>query len=350
MPAQLNNSIVIHRLAGDLGLRSTESPVKAILSHCNRKVKGFLQEFQECATPAQLLDFLANKLGTVLIEGNSDADLGQVAKTYVGRGETIFATLNQELDHPESYGITLKLRNPATWEQPYVSIIDCRGKKRQRRYHTKWHELGHLLILTDQTRFAFRRTHDPSQPKSAEESLVDAIAGEFSFYPALVVPHARGQLSFNKIEKIRAELCPEASMYSAILNVTKLWPTPCVWIEAKLARKKSEENDGQHRFDFQEVAPAVLRAVHTSSNDPARELGMLVIPHFRVPKKSVIYKVFDQGLDYLEGEEDLGSWESSNGSRLDPCRVRVQAKRIGESIHALVVPCTTKVVAHQKDH
>jgi hypothetical protein len=35
---------------------------------------------------------------------------------------------------------------------------------------------------------AFRRTHDPTVPKSAEESLVDTIASEFSFYPQLLKP------------------------------------------------------------------------------------------------------------------------------------------------------------------
>jgi hypothetical protein len=53
----------------------------------------------------------------------------------------MFATLDRELAGSDDYGITLKLTNPEPWEQPYISIIDCRGKKRQRKYHTKWHEL-----------------------------------------------------------------------------------------------------------------------------------------------------------------------------------------------------------------
>jgi hypothetical protein len=57
-----------------------------------------------------------------------------------------------------------------------------------------------------------------------------------------VAPHLTGELSFEKIEEMRIALCPEASMYSAVLNIAKLWPNPCVWVEARLAAKKSEEN------------------------------------------------------------------------------------------------------------
>ncbi len=170
---------------------------------------------------------------------------------YVNRGELLFATLDKELQRSEDYGITIKLKNSAIWELPYVSIVDCRGQKRQRRYHTKWHEIAHLLILTDQTRLEFRRSHDSSQPKSAEESLVDSIAGEMSFYPDLITPHLDGPISFERIEQIREALCPEASMYSAALNLSKLWPTPCVWLEARLAAKKSEET-AQESFAFRE--------------------------------------------------------------------------------------------------
>ncbi len=338
MCAKLNSSVAVHRLASDLGLRPSEDPVKAVLSHCHRAVKRFLADYADCASPAKLLDFLANKLGTVLVEVHTDQELKDVRRKYEQRGEVIFATLEQELAGEESYGITLKLQNPEPWEQPYVSVIDCRGRKRQRRYHTKWHELGHLLILTDQTRLAFRRTHDPTQPKSAEESLVDVIAGEFSFYPSLVRPYAEGEISFEKIERIRGELAPEASTYSAILNITKLWPAPCIWVEAKLARKKGEEDYGQARFGFRDVAPAILRAVHAAPNQAARAAGIAIIPNFRVPKESVIYRVFDQALNGDAAEENLSAWESSDGTRLPAFKVRVKAKRIADSVHALIIP------------
>ena len=165
---------------------------------------------------------------------------------YVNRGELLFATLDKELQRSEDYGITIKLKNSAIWELPYVSIVDCRGQKRQRRYHTKWHEIAHLLILTDQTRLEFRRSHDSSQPKSAEESLVDSIAGEMSFYPDLITPHLDGPISFERIEQIREALCPEASMYSAALNLFEaLADALCLARGAARSEEKRRNSPGE---------------------------------------------------------------------------------------------------------
>lgn len=337
MCAKLNSSIVVHRLASDLGLRASADPVRAVLSYCHRAVKEFLNDYPDCPSPTALLNFLANKLSTHIVEIRSEGDLRRTTKEYTDRGERAFAALDRELEDDQSYGITVKLQSRQPWEPAYVSVIDCRGRKQQRSYHTKWHELGHLLILTDQARLAFRRTHDPIQPKSAEESIVDTIAGEFSFYPRMVKPLARGEISFEKIEDIRAQACPEASLYSSVLNIAKLWPTPCVWVEAKLAHKKTE-NSSQQSFGFQEVPRQRLRAVHTSPNDAARQLELVVIPNFRVPNESVIHRVFYDDLPYAEAEENLALWRSSDGKCLANRQVRVKAKRLSGSIHALILP------------
>ena len=161
MGTKLNSSMAIHRVVLDLHLPASDNPVKTILTHCHRRVKKFLAEYGPCPNLGQLLDLLANKLGTTIVEIETDKQLEKLQIEYVGRGESIFATLDQEFADDDTYGITFKLQNPSAWEQPYISIIDSRGRKRQRRYHTKWHELGHLLILTDQTRFAFRRSQTP---------------------------------------------------------------------------------------------------------------------------------------------------------------------------------------------
>jgi hypothetical protein len=337
MSQKLNSSMAVHRLAADLGLRSTENPVQVIMAYCHRTVKKFLAEYGQCKAVDALLDLLANKLGTRIVEVHDDKELQSIQREYVSRGEQIFATLDRELNDKGCFGITLKLQNPEPWEQQYISIIDCRGRKAQRKYHTKWHEIGHLLILTDQTRLAFRRTHDVYHPKSAEESLVDAIAGEFSFYRSILSPSLKGEITFQKIEHIRQTYCPEASTYSAILNVSKAWPSPVIWVEAHLATRKSESPTQQHQLSFVAPPQAVLRAVYTSPNDAARAQDFAMIPNFRVPKRSVIYKVFETGLQ-SEAFENLDWWESSGGTRLGARRVRVLAKKIGESVHALISP------------
>lgn len=338
MSPKLNSNLAIHRLAGDLGLRPTGSPVQVILAYCHRMVKQFLAEHGPIAGLGELLDLVADRLRTRIVEIRSNDDLRRLQQEYVKRGEKIFATLDTELGEGACDGITFKLQSPKLWEHPYVSIIDCRGRKSQRRYHTKWHELGHLMILTDQTRLAFRRTHDIYQTKSAEESLVDAIAGEFSFYRMILARHLKGQISFEKVEEIRSTCCPEASFYSSVLNVSKMWPTPCIWVEARLAAKKSQGNGSQNSFGFEPPAKKRLRAVHVNANDAARAQGIGMITNFRVPKKSVIYRVFEEQLPSAVALEDLGWWECSDGTRLASCKVRVHAKHVGDSVHALIAP------------
>src|SRR6266568_2752404 len=269
MAAKLNQNFISHTLAADLGLRQSAEPVAEIVDYCRKRVKKFLADYKKCDKPDTLLDWVANKLQTVLIEIHSDAELKAVQQEYVQRRELIFATLADELDDG-TFGITLKLQHREhEWEPRFASVIDCRGPKIQRRYHTKWHELSHLLILTDQTRLAFRRTHDPTKPKSAEEKIVDAIAGDLSFYTPMVKPLAEGEISFEKIEQIRLDKCPDASLSSSILNISKVWPAPCIWLEARLGHKKSGLT-GQAGFSFQTAPAPELRAPNVAPNDAAR--------------------------------------------------------------------------------
>jgi hypothetical protein len=59
---------------------------------------------------------------------------------------------------------------------------------------------------------------------------------------------------------------------------------------------------------------------------------------FRVPTESVIHRVFYDDLPYAEAEENLALWRSSDGKRLADRQVRVKAKRLSGSIHALILP------------
>src|SRR5215469_14462521 len=96
MSPKLNSSITIHKLATDLGLRPTENPVQVILAYCHRSVKKFLAEHGHCASLGELLNLLASKLGTRILEINDSDRLRKVQREYVNRGEKIFATLEQE--------------------------------------------------------------------------------------------------------------------------------------------------------------------------------------------------------------------------------------------------------------
>jgi hypothetical protein len=337
MATKLDKSLTILVLADDLGLSSSCTPVSDIVTFCKKKVRQFLAEFNGCAKPSELLGIVANKLGTLFVEIHSDAEMKNTISTFVGRGEIAFANLASELAG-DVYGITLKLMRAARFDLPYVSAIDCRDSKSKRSYFTKWHELGHLLILTDQRRLAFRRTHSLHEPKSPEESLVDILAGEFAYYAPMIRPLAHGEISFEKIGAIRDEVCPDGSFTSATIGVAKAWPHPCILLEARLASKKGDGNPDQGTMAF--VPPPVeeLRAVHVAVNGPARRYGIQMPPHFRVPKPSVIARVFQDQLPGGEAVENLDWWRASKGTQLRSLRVIVRAKRIGQSVYALLIP------------
>jgi hypothetical protein len=330
MSTKLCKNPTIHTLAIDLGLKVTTDPVAAIKDHCHRQIKRFLKDFPHCATLNELLAVAAQKLGTVFHEIHCDADLAQLTKDYAARNEPVAALFAAELTN-EVYGITFKLLKPGKFDLPYISLIDCRGSKKHKYYFTKWHELGHLLILTDQRRLSFKRTHALHELKSPEETMVDVIAGEFAYYAPMVLPYAKGPLTFEAIDAARVALCPEGSYHSALIGLVRVWPTPCVLIEAKWAGKKTTI-PGDYFSSF------ALRAVGALVNDVARMRGMQFHKNFRVPERSVIHKVFSEVLSGGSAIECLSWWESSDGTSLDEQQMSVSAKRVGDTVYALLIP------------
>lgn len=231
----------------------------------------------------------------------------------------------------EVYGITFKLLQPRKFDLPYISLIDCRGSKKQKYYFTKWHELGHLLILTDQRRLSFKRTHALHELKSPEETMVDVIAGEFAYYAPMVQPYAKGPLTFDAIESARMALCPEGSYQSALIGLVRVWPAPCVLVEARWAGKKTTA-PGEYFSSF------ALRAVGALVNDSARAQGIQFHKNFRVPQQSVIHQVFAESLAEGAAVENLSWWESSDGTALTSGKIHVLAKRVGDTTYGLLIP------------
>jgi hypothetical protein len=341
MAGKLNNNLMIRTLASDLGLRPSDDPVGEIIKYCHKRVAKFLADFPHCENPIELLKVVADQLRTEFREIRSDEELRQVRTEFLDQGEAGFVSIHKELDG-EVLGITLKRLNPQPWDLSFVSLIDCRGNNSYRAYYTKWHELVHLLTLTDQSRLVFRRTHTPNQPKTPEEALVDVVAGTLAFYPAMVRAHAKGAISFEQIEQLRSKLCPLASHQSALLGISKSWPTACILLEARLAHKAGELDPYQQSFSFKKIAPPVLRAVHVNANDAARKLGIKAIPNFRVPPKSVIHHVFREQLPYAEAIEELSWWTSSGGTRWGAGPVIVRARFRDDSVQALLIPVASR--------
>jgi len=249
--------------------------------------------------------------------------------------------------HEEACGVTYRRLAIVPGERAFVSVIDCRGKKALRSYFTKWHELGHLLILTDQQRRSFRRTHSSGTRKDPEESLVDAIAGQLGFHPRFLMPEIGSIVSFREVDRIKGKLFPEASFQASANAFAKNHIAACLLIEAKLALKNDEQAELlQSSFGFFEPPTPRLR-VQSAVASPAAMKGGLYIPkNFRVPEASIVHEVFTNGREYGVAQECLSLWGSSDGKFLKPAPIRVEVCKHFESVMALISHTPAKNDCH----
>jgi hypothetical protein len=335
---RLNQSTKIWRLAKDLGIRSSNNPVSDILNFCEKRIKKFLKEAIDCPSLSDFLCWVAGKLDTSFEEIHSDDDLAAIKAKYLKQGEKIFATIDHEFSD-EVLGITYRRSKREPWEPEFVSIIDCRGSNAARAYFTKWHEVAHLLILTDQSRLCFMRTVHLSN-KDPEEVVIDLIAGKFGFYNPFVKPLIKGEISFEQIETLRQTLCPEASNLASLIGIVKAWPEPCLLVLCKKGLKKSESRQlaAQHSFDFSTLPIPVLRAIKVTPNEAAKEQGILIHENMRVPEHSVIYTVHSGKAESADAMEDLSWWETSSGDILTKQKISVKAKNYWGDTYALIIP------------
>ncbi len=338
MAPRLQSSAQIWKLARDLGLKVGADPIQAVLAHCDRQIVAFLKTLPGASTLSELLELAVGCLGTTFEVVRSAQDIETIKQKYTARGEKIFANLERELPG-HVFGVTFKRLSREDWERPYVSVIDCRGDKAAREFFTKWHELSHLLVLTDQLRLSFQRTHASEAEKDPEESLVDTIAGRFAFYAPFIQPHATGRISFSRIDDLRSLLCPEASRESSLNGFIAAWPSPCILLRGELRLRKSEERaEGQGTFAYVSRPQPVLRAVRVSPNDAARSKGIRIHRGMRIPERSIISRVFAGDMPWGEADEDLAWWETSDGGALEALSVHVEARRSWDGVEAILQP------------
>lgn len=334
MPQQKQTPLEIITLAKDLGITIKNDPFTEIIEFCERKIVNIISEMDECESLIDLLDWVTNKANTKFIEIHNVDDIRNTANEYIARNERAFANLANELSG-EVYGITYRLQNPEEWENQYVSIIDCRDSKSARAYFTKWHEIAHLLTLTEQTRLVFRRTHSSLNGGIPEERLMDAIAGKIGFCGAIFQKHIENEISFEEIERLRQLLCSEASHQASLINFVKNWSSPCIHLTIGLGLNKDEEaKSNQLTFDFFDEPEEVLRAIKVAPNDKARQEKFLLFENMRVPENSIIQEVFKNNMEYVEAIEDLSFWNE----RINKTPVKVKIRRLGDSIDALIIP------------
>lgn len=300
----------------------------------NAIINAFTAEVGPCTTLSTICAAVANKLRTSFTLIHGDTDIDRVIREYAAQGETAFATLHEQLDDTR-FGVTIRLVHREPWGMHYVSVIDCRSHKRHREYYTKWHELAHLLILTDQLRFVFRRTHE--QRHNPEEQLIDLIAGRCAFHAPLIREHATRPLTFDYLERLRERLCPESSKQAARIGFVNAWPTPTVLIHAAPALKTAEEREQDNKPLFDIAESPSLRAVHVTANQAAREAGIMIFRNMRIPTGSTIARVFHGEAERTVDIENLAAWEAT-GKHLPPLIVRITAQRTYDGVEALIEP------------
>lgn len=322
MTERLNSNLTIKTLAHDLGLVSGGDPVSKIVKFCQNRVKKMLSEMDCTQDSSGILSLVAAKLDTEFVDVNSMREASEIQQQFVAAGETGLALLKKEFENGV-LGITVLRLKKKPFQRKYVSVINCCGRNAERSYFTKWHELVHLLTLTDQSRLSFRRTHVVCDQKDPEESLVDVVAGHLAFHPPLVKPYAKRTLSFELIEEIRAATFPEASWTAAMIGIPKAWPHPAVLVKATLAANRSSSEKQ-------------LRATDVSVNQAATDEGVFAIRNFRVPDDSILHPVFSGKVDRAEAVEEMEQWISSDGTQWAGGRFIVRATRMGDCVQAIL--------------
>lgn len=323
-------------IASALQLPLNGSPADAILKFCEQRAATMLADFPDCATPSDLLDIMAAILGTTFEVVRSDEELAAVQRRFVQSGEFGFASLDKEL-HGDVYGVTYRRMTALTGERAFVSVIDCRGDKGLRSYFTKWHEIGHLLILTDQQRSIYKRTHASASNKDPEETLVDLIAGHMGFFPQFFLPEIGTDVTFADVDRIRGKLCPEASFLSSAIAYAKHHGQPCLLIDAKLALKKEQEVGLlQGSFGFYDPPVPKLRVQSVVPSNNARQHGLYIPKNYRVPESSVIHLVHNGERDRAAALECLSLWVSSDGKCLGPKAIQIEVCKSFDSVLALI--------------
>lgn len=336
MPPKLVDKPEVLALAQDLGIKPSENPLQDILRYVRKRVRSFLKEVP-CERLSDLLRLVTTKVDTLILEIHSDEDLRRIQAQYVGRGEFIFAEMQSEFADPHTFGITYNLKAPQPGERKFVSVIDCRGDKAWRSYFTKWHELAHLLTLTPQQRLKFYRTHAPAHEKDPEESVMDVVAGNIGFFDEIVRKHAKQPISFSAFSDLKARLCPEASSQASLLGFFQAWLVPCLLVEVRWGMKKRDaELVARGALAREHASSLSLRAVRVTANEAARAADFFIPENMRVPKRSVIVRVFDGEDAEMSAEEDLSWWSSSDGERLKSMGIRVVARRLQDGVQALI--------------
>jgi hypothetical protein len=339
----------IIRLARDLGLRGLGGPVAQVIDYCNRRI-ATLAGGREITSLAQLQDVVARMLNLEFEEIHRVADIERIVQKYaVCLKDPAFASIRTQFNE-DTFGTMFRRRTSLPTEPPrYVAVIDCRGPKANRRFFTRWHEIAHLLTLPPREGAPVKRC---SIKRNPTEQLMDRIAASVGFYDPLFKPiveqlvQERGGLTFEGVESVRLAHCPMASFQSTLIACVTRAPCPALYLEARLGYKKRELerlDERQLRLFAMDEPEARIRIAQVSASDPARKLRLRIDRNLEVPAESILARLLSEpddapGTRNAAGVESLTLWRHSDGKALGSTNIRIEARRLNDSVFALVCP------------
>jgi len=331
--AQLRRAPEIITIAKNLGLQG-DDPVAAIMQHCRTRVESWLRAFKGPINLQRLHQVVADRLSIHHVVVSTDQELDDLITEYTRRGELIFRTLRDEFA-TGTQAITFKLTHPGLGARRHLAVIDGRRERAARVFFGKRHEDSHLLSLSPaQLSFVFRRTH--ATRANAEEALMDKIAGELAFYPPLFQPDLHqlqrryGRPCFQLVDDLRDSVCPEASYIATAIAAVEQNETPALLVTARGSAKRGDSG----------TPPAswALRATSVKASAPAGRVGLMVPWNYRISPDSLIYRIFHDrfAARHDHADERLGTWASSDGSRLADLPVHVEVKKNDDHVLAMI--------------
>jgi len=333
-------------MARGLGLPA-EDAVQNILSFCRLRVAKLLKSAASIHTIWDFEKVVCDHLNLVIHEIWNDDELRAFSLRYAkDEGDRKFAALDMELEKSDTFGVIYQ-RDTRTeeGEMQYVAFVDCRGAKSLRRFFTRWHEIAHCLTTYQQFELPFRRTNISDIEKDSVETLMDMIAGQLGFSEPLFRPVlARIQnnraLTFDIVEEVRQQFCPDASFQSTLNACVSQNVKPLIFLEVAPGLKKSEKRalqDPQMQLLPSRTPKPVLRVLRSISNGEARKIGLQIHKQWRVPGFSIVAKVFNSETE-ISGEsfENLSRWKSSDGSSLPDIDVIIHARKVQNKVLAIV--------------
>lgn len=325
-----------------LGLPARGDIETALVNHVLAKIRAWIAAHGQPSNLSDLLEKIALSVSVEFVEIHDDDDVKVLLKRIPPSREPVLARLAGELDDSTD-AVILQRQNREAWEMPYIAAINCRGWHRSRRYFSKWHEVIHLLLDGSQLRFAFRKR--AAKRRHPEEILVDKIAGVIAFHPDIFEPvlqrelKAAGRLTFDVVERVRAEIAPDASRESTLYACVRSCPGSACFVKAALGYKLAERrqlDDLLSGLDDSKVPQAKLR-VQASSTSPALvPLGIRFHDNMQVPETSLVSQAFTGAAGRRQGRESLDLWQTSAGGPIGLGEIDVEATRRGDEVWSLL--------------